>query len=174
MFFVIILELMNAKIKIKNLKFLSGERVGTIIVHSSKLKSIIVSKNVPKFIDELPLLFICASLAKGISKFKNVGELKHKEADRLVEIKKILIQAGIKCVITKDSMSIYGKSSIKNKNKTILVNCKSDHRINLTAAVYSLVTGIKTKLNYFESVNTSFPNFISLINKKLGGKIEIT
>ena len=127
----------------------------------------------PKFIDELPLLFICASLAKGISKFKNVGELKHKEADRLIEIKKILIQAGIKCKITNDSMSIYGKSKIENKNKLILVNCKGDHRINLTAAIYSLVTGIKAKLNYFESVNTSFPGFISLINKKLGGKIEI-
>ena len=70
-------------------------------------------------------------------------------------------------------MSIYGKGTIQNKNKSILVNCKGDHRINLTAAIYSLITGIKTKLNYFDSVNTSFPDFISLINKKLGGKIEI-
>ena len=171
--FIKILKKMNAKIKIKDLRILSGEKVGTIIAQSSKPDSILVSKDVPKFIDELPLLFICASLAKGISKFKNVGELKFKEADRLIEIKKILIQAGIRCIITKDSMSIHGKSTIENKNKSILVNCKGDHRINLTAAIYALATGIKTKLNYFESVNTSFPNFISLINKKLGGRIEI-
>ena len=171
--FIKILKKMNAKVKIKNLRLVAGEKVGTIVAHSSKLKSITVSKNIPKLIDELPLLFICASMAKGVSKFKNVGELKHKEADRLLEVKKILVQAGIKCAITKDSMTIYGKSKIENKNKLILVNCKGDHRINLTASIYALCTGIKTKLNYFESVNTSFPDFISLINKRLGGKIEI-
>jgi len=171
--FIKILKKMNAKIKIRNLRLVAGEKVGTIVVHSSKLKSITVSQNIPKLIDELPLLFVCASMAKGVSKFKNVGELKHKEADRLLETKKILVQAGIKCTITKDSMTIYGKSKIENKNKLILVNCKGDHRINLTAAIYALCSGIKTKLNYFESVNTSFPGFISLINKRLGGKIEI-
>ena len=40
----------------------------------------------------------------------------------------------------------------------------------MSAAIFSLVTGIKSKINNFETVNTSFPSFISLI-KKLGGKI---
>ena len=42
----------------------------------------------------------------------------------------------------------------------------------MSSAVLSLITGIKTRIKNFETVNTSFPNFISLI-RKMGGKIEI-
>ena len=52
------------------------------------------------------------------------------------EVKKILVQVGIKCKITKkNSMTIYGKDKIGTKNKSILVNCDGDHRINLLACV---------------------------------------
>ena len=174
--FIRVLKKMNANIKIKNLKRdpSSGELIGTIIASSSKLKSVMVTKDVAKFIDELPLLFICASLAKGISVFKNCGELIHKESNRLLEVKKILSQVGIKSKILKNnSMKIYGKNKLAPQNKSILVNCDGDHRISLLACVYSLVTGIKTKIKNFETVNTSFPGFISLIEKNLGAKIEI-
>ena len=171
-FFLKILKKINANIKIKNLKKVSGELVGSVIVNSSKLKPIVVSKDIAKFIDELPILFIIAALTKGVSKFKNIGDLKHKESNRLLESKKILTQAGIKCKITKDSMVIYGKGKIKTENKSILTETKGDHRICMSSVVLSLVTGIKTKIKNFETVNTSFPGFIPLI-KNLGGKIAI-
>ena len=69
-------------------------------------------------------------------------------------------------------ITIYGKNKIKTQNKSILVKTSGDHRICLAAAIYSLVTGIKTKIINFETVNTSFPDFISLI-RSLGGKIAI-
>ena len=43
----------------------------------------------------------------------------------------------------------------------------------MSSVILSLVTGIRTKINNFESVNTSFPGFISLIKKNLGAKVEI-
>ena len=101
---------------------------------------------------------------------KNVGELKHKESDRLVEVKKILNQAGVKCKVTKNSITIYGRGKIDKQNRSILVKNLNDHRLCLSSAIYSLATGIKTKIKNFENVNTSFPNFVPLINK-LGGKI---
>jgi len=171
-FFLKILKKINANIKIKNLKKVSGELVGSVIVNGSKLKPIVVSKDIAKFIDELPILFIIAALTKGVSKFKNIGDLKHKESNRLLESKKILTQAGIKCKITKDSMVIYGKDKIKTENKSILTETKGDHRICMSSVVLSLVTGIKAKIKNFETVNTSFPEFIPLI-KNLGGKIAI-
>ena len=109
-FFLKILKKVNANIKINNLRKVSGELVGSITTFSSKLKPIIISKDIGKFIDELPVLFIIAALTKGVSKFKNVGDLKNKESNRLLESKKILIQAGIKCKTTKDSIIIYGKN----------------------------------------------------------------
>ena len=171
-FFLKILKKVNANIKIKNLRKVSGELVGSVIVKTSKLKPIVVSKDVAKFIDELPILFIIAGLTKGVSKFKNIGDLKNKESDRLLESKKILAQAGIKCQVTKNSMIIYGNNEIETKNKKIITKTKGDHRICMSSLIFSLVSGIEGKINNFETVNTSFPSFISII-KKLGGKIVI-
>ena len=123
-------------------------------------------------IDELPILFIIAALTKGVSIFKNVGDLKHKESNRLLESKKILVQVGIKCKATKNSMIIYGKDKIETQNKSILTKTKGDHRICMSSIILSLLTGIRAKIKNFETVNTSFPGFISLINN-LGGKIVI-
>ena len=137
----------NANIKIKNLRRVSGELIGSIIVTSSKLKPIIATKDIGKFIDELPILFIIAALTKGVSKFKNIGDLKHKESDRLIETKKILVQIGIKCKTTKDSMIIYGKNKIETKKKSIFSNSKN--------SLYSLVSLVPTKpiigISSFES-----------------------
>ena len=171
-FFLKILKKVNANIKISNLKNISGEKVGSITVRSSKLKPITISKDIGKLIDELPILFVIAALTKGVSKFKSIGELAHKESSRAVEMKKMLNQAGIKCKIVRENMIIYGKNKIYNQNKSILTKTKGDHRICMSSAIFSLVTGIKTKINNFETVNTSFPGFIPLI-KNLGGKIVI-
>ena len=172
-FFLKILKKVNANIKIKNLRKVSGELVGSIAVSSSnKLKPIIVSKDIGKFIDELPILFVIAALTKGVSRFKNIGDLKHKESNRLQESKKILVQAGIKCKITKDSMIIYGNDKIEPQKKSILVKTKGDHRICMSSIILSLATGITAKIKNFETINTSFPGFISII-KRLGGKIVI-
>ena len=171
-FFLKILKKVNANIKISNLKNISGEKVGSITVRSSKLKPITISKDIGKLIDELPILFVIAALTKGVSKFKSIGELAHKESSRAVEMKKMLNQAGIKCKIVRENMIIYGKNKIYNQNKSILTKTKGDHRICMSSVIFSLVTGIKAKINNFETVNTSFPGFIPLI-KNLGGKIVI-
>jgi len=171
--FLKILKKMKANIKIINLRQVSGEMVGSIIVKSSKLKPISISKDVAKFIDELPILFIISALTKGTSKFRNIGDLRHKESNRLLESKKILVQAGIKCKMTNESMTIYGKEKIQNKKKMIFIKTKGDHRICMSSAILSLATGIKMKIKNFETVNTSFPGFVSLINNQLRGNIEV-
>ena len=171
-FYLKILKKINANIKIKNLRKVSGEIVGTIVVSSSNLKPMNISKDVGKFVDELPILFIIAALTKGVSKFKNIGDLKHKESNRILEMKKILVQIGIKCKTTKDSMVIYGKNKIETKKKSILTKTIGDHRICMSSVILSLVTGINSEIKNFETVNTSFPRFINLI-KSLGGKIDI-
>ena len=171
-FFIKILKKSNANIKIKNLRKVSGELVGSIIVSSSKLKPITISKYTGKFIDELPILFVIAALTKGTSKFNNIGDLKYKESNRLLESKKILLQAGIKCKTTKDSMKIYGKNKIEADNKLIFAKTRGDHRICMSTVILSLVTGIRAKINNFETVDTSFPGFASTI-RNLGGKIVV-
>jgi 5-enolpyruvylshikimate-3-phosphate synthase len=40
----------------------------------------------------------------------------------------------------------------------------------MSSVILALVTGIQTKIKNFETVDTSFPGFISLI-KNLGGRV---
>jgi len=172
-FIKILKEKMNANIKIKNLKKISGENVGSIIIKSSSLKSFTCPKElVPSLIDELPILFVIAGLTNGVSKFKSINEATKKESNRIREMQKLLTQSGILCRSTNDTMTIYGKENLNLKNRYITVKTKGDHRICMSAVILALVTGIKIKINNFETVNTSFPNFISLI-RSIGGKIEI-
>ena len=42
----------------------------------------------------------------------------------------------------------------------------------MSSVILSLVTGIKIKVKNFETVNTSFPGFVSLI-RSMGGEVEI-
>ena len=53
-------------------------------------------------------MFIIAALTPGISVFKGIKDLANKESNRIEEMKKILIQIGIKCKSKKDEMKIYG------------------------------------------------------------------
>ena len=164
---------MNANIIIKIFrKTKSDEPVGNILIKSSKLKPINCPKEiVPNLIDEFPILFMLAALTRGISKFSGIESLREKESDRIKNIEVVLNKIGIKTKSTTSSLKIYGNPNIKTK-KLINVYPKNDHRVAMSSTILSLLLGIKLKINNFQTTNTSFPGFISLI-KYLGGKVEI-
>ena len=126
---------------------------------------------VPTLIDEFPILFVMAALTKGVSKFSGIESLREKESDRIKSIQVILNEIGIKTKSTINSLKIFGNPNIKTK-KLINVYPKNDHRIAMSSTILSLILGVKLKINKFQTTNTSFPGFISLI-KYLGGKVEI-
>ena len=168
-----ILKKNGAKIKFKNIKKINHEEVGDIEVQSSKLKAIHASHDYyVSATDEYPILFIVAALTEGMSIFKGIKDLANKESNRIEEMKKILNQIGIKCKSTKNEMKIFGVKKIKKKNSVIKVPNLGDHRICMSAAVLSLVTGIKSEIKNFGTVRTSSPSFLDIV-KLLGGKFEI-
>jgi len=174
--FIRILKKSGSDIRLKNVRKNFGESTADIIVRSSNLKPIkFPVKEFSSALDEIPILVIVAALTKGVSKFQLIGKvLKNKESNRLLELKKILTQAGIQCKSTKNSMTIYGKdkNKLETQNKSIVVRTRFDHRICLSTAIFSLITGIKTKIDNFETVNSSFPDFVPLV-RQLGGRLEI-
>ena len=116
-------------------------------------------------------MFAMASLLPGVSTFKGIEDLANKESNRIKEMQKILKQIGIKSLTSKNKMKIYGNPDLDITNKTIVVSGILDHRILMSAAILSLLTGIKANLKNFEQVRTSCPNFLSTI-AVLGGKFE--
>ena len=110
-------------------------------------------------------------MTKGVSKFTGISELRHKESDRIKSMEIGLNRIGIKTKSTYDSLIIYGNPDIKIRNKLDIFS-SDDHRVAMSWAILGLILGIKIKIHNFETVNTSFPNFLSLI-QSLGGKFEI-
>ena len=170
--FIKILKKMNANIKIRNLKKISGEPIGDIYVKNSNLKAINCSKKlVPFAIDEFPLLFVAASFINGISKFYGINELRHKESDRIKNMEIGLNKIGIKTKSTKDSLIIFGKKNLK-KGKTLKIFPKYDHRIAMSFFCLGQLYSGKIIINDFETVDTSFSKFLKIM-KKIGAKFEI-
>ena len=159
-FIKILKEKMNANIKIKNSRKIFGENIGDIVVKSSILKPVKCPKElVPFLIDEFCILFVISALTKGLSTFSGINELRHKESDRIKNMEIGFNKMGIKTKSTQDSLKIYGNPNIKIKKKLNIFSV-GDHRVAMSWAILGLLTGGKLKIHNFETVNTSFPDFI--------------
>ena len=168
-----LLKKYGAKISFKNKKIMNNEIIGDIFIQSSNLKPIRANQSFyTSATDEYPILFIIAALTPGISIFKGIGDLANKESNRILEMKKILNQIGIKCESKKNEMKIFGLKKIKNNKMKIKVPNLGDHRICMSTVILSLITGIESSIKNFETVRTSSPSFLNII-KTLGGKFEI-
>ena len=168
-----ILKKQKAKIKFTNLRKENNDILGDIIVKSCKLRPIITPANYySKTTDEYLILFVMASLIKGVSIFKNISGLSNKESSRAFEMKKILNQFGVKCVLSKNEMKVFGRGDFDASDKNIIVPNLGDHRICQSTFILASLTGAKTKIKNFETVFTSAPSFLKII-KSLGAKFEI-
>ena len=167
-----LLKKSGAKIRFTNTKRKNNELIGDIFVKSEKIKPIKASREYyVKATDEYPILFIISALTKGTSIFKNVGGLKNKESDRVKEMQKVLRQVGIRTLLSKNELRIFGKGMINGNNKKIIVQNLGDHRIAMSAFVLASLTGAKAKIKNFETVFTSSPSFLKIM-KFLGAKFE--
>ena len=164
---ITILKKMGVKIIFKNQKTYKGEKKADIKVVSTKnIKSINCP---PKLnsgaIDEFLVIFLVAAKAKGVSYFRSLGELNQKESPRLKWAEKILANLGVKTITTNDSIQIYGNPDLNlDLNKKITIkNYLKDHRVFMTSMIAALSFGGKWTIHDKDSINTSFPNFLKII-----------
>lgn len=164
---ITILKKMGASIKIFNKKTYKGEMVGDLMVkYTKKLKSI----NCPKkynssAIDEFLIIFLLAAKAKGVSYFKDISELNHKESPRLEWGSKVLNLMGIKNFTTKDSIKIYGNPNLDIKKNIVIKDYLKDHRVFMMSVIAALTFGGSWEIEDSDSINTSFPTFLNTIKK---------
>ena len=77
----------------------------------------------------------------------------------------------IKNYTSKSSLKIIGNPNLKPK-KNIKILSNHDHRIAMTNFIAGSVVGSNILIKDFETVSSSFPNFLKL-QKTLGAKYEI-
>jgi 3-phosphoshikimate 1-carboxyvinyltransferase len=161
-----ILKMMGIKIILKKIRYYKGERIADIYVKSSDtIKSIRCPSNLnSSAIDEFLLIFLVAAKARGVSYFYDLNELNQKESPRLEWGSKILNLMGVKTKITKDSIRIYGNPNLKVDKKIIIKDYLKDHRVFMTSVIAALTFGGKWTIHDKDSIKTSFPSFLKIIN----------
>ena len=163
---ITILKKMGVKIIFQNKKLYKGEKIADIKIKNSKsIKAInCPAKLNASAIDEFLVIFLLAAKAKGISYFKKLGELNQKESPRLKWGSKILNKMGIRNITTKDSIKIFGNPKLNINKKIIIKNYLKDHRVFMTSVIAALSFGGYWKIHNSESIKSSFPNFLKIIN----------
>ena len=169
--FIKIINKMGGKIKFINKRKIYGEKIADIFVQSQKkFKSINcpVSLN-SNAIDEFLIIFLLASKAVGVSNFKKLDELNKKESPRLKLASVILKKMGVKNILSKDSIKIFGNPNLSINKKILINNYRKDHRVFMTSVIASLCFGGKWVIEDKDSYKSSFPSFLRIL-RKLGYK----
>ena len=162
-----ILKKMGVNIIFQNQKIYKGEKLADIKIEGGKkLKAINCPANLNSgAIDEFLVIFLVAAKAKGISYFKDLAELNQKESPRLKWGSKILNMMGVKNIVTNSSIKIYGNPNLEIRKKIIIKNYLKDHRVFMTSVIASLSFGGEWHIYDKDSIKTSFPNFLKIINE---------
>ena len=71
---------------------------------------------------------------------------------------------GVKTILTNDSIKIFGNPNLNIKKKIVIKNFLKDHRVFMTSAIAALAFGGKWIIHDKDSIKTSFPNFLKILN----------
>lgn len=157
-----VMKEMGASLELLNEREVNGEPVADIEVKYSSLQGIeIGGQLIPRLIDEIPVIAVLASQAKGQTVIRDAAELKVKETNRIDTVVTELEKLGVKITPTDDGMIIQGENTLRG------ATCDShgDHRIGMSIAIAGLIAEGETGIENAESINVSFPGFFSLLKQ---------
>ncbi|HEX4481838.1 MAG TPA: 3-phosphoshikimate 1-carboxyvinyltransferase [Rudaea sp.] len=156
-----VLREMGADVRESNVRSVGGERVADLIVRSAVLRGIDVPVvHVPDMIDEFPILFVAAALAKGTTRVTGAAELRVKESDRIAVMANGLRALGAAIEETPDGAIIRGGHFVGGE-----VDSAGDHRCAMSFAIAGAVASAAVSIIDCANVATSFPGFVELANR---------
>jgi 3-phosphoshikimate 1-carboxyvinyltransferase len=159
--FIEVMQRMGASITLRRdpTWHLGAESVGEVTLrHSPQLRACEVkAAEVPSLIDELPILALLATAAAGTTVFREVGELRVKESDRLAAIVNGLTMLGCLARVLGDDLVVEsGRPWQRNAPPAL-----GDHRLAMTWAIASRAFGLELELDSRAAVAVSYPSFFA-------------
>ncbi len=155
--YINVLKKMGGSISIKKTSKISGEQCGNISVRYSKLTAVKIDKSLTPFlIDEYPILSIAASYAVGNTKMEGLGELRHKESNRIKSIVSNLKKVGVKAHNIGDSIHITGSPTLNTRECKI--KSYGDHRIACAFMILALLNK-NIIIDNEKCISVSYPKF---------------
>ena len=160
-----VVKAMGGNINLSNIDRVA--KSATITIETSELVGTeIGGEIIPRLIDELPIIALLATQAKGQTVIRDAEELKVKETDRIQVVADALNSMGADITPTEDGMIIKGKTSLHGAK----VHTFGDHRIGMMTAIAALlVNDGQVELERAEAINTSYPNFFDDLEDLLHG-----
>lgn len=157
-----VVKRMQGDIEILDERIVSGEVVGDLRVRYSSLKSCSISgADIPRLIDELPVIALLATQADGETRITDAGDLRNKEADRISAVVKEFRKIGIEIDELEDGFVICGKQNIQGGND---VEVYHDHRLAMTLYIAGLIAQQEMCVKEFQWVDISLPEFLPLMD----------
>ncbi|WP_186577798.1 3-phosphoshikimate 1-carboxyvinyltransferase [Aquibacillus kalidii] len=159
-----VLNLMGVQLEVVEERSIGGEPVGSITVaYSTPHATIIDGDIIPRIIDEIPIIALLATQAKGKTIIKDAEELRFKETDRIESVVHTLKALGAEIEATQDGMIIHGNSKLHGAT----VTSYGDHRIGMMIAIASLIIDEDVELENEECIAVSYPSFFEDLTKIL-------
>ena len=159
--FLDVLERMGAHLAVFNRHRAGREQVGDVQIQYSELNAVEVKAGeVPSLVDELPLVALLASHARGKSIIRGVAELRVKESDRIEAVTDPLRAFDAHIRSRDDGWTING---VPTRLKGGRIDARGDHRIAMLGAVAGLASREGVEIQGADSVAVSFPGFFELI-----------
>ncbi len=162
-----VLRLMGGSIVELDRRELGGEPVADLHVRHSALTGIAIDPAVvPSMVDEFPVLFVAAALAKGRTVTSGLEELRVKESDRIAVMRTALELAGARVTETADGLIIDGTGGdpLPGTPPGAAVATHLDHRIAMAMAVAGLASTAGVEVDDTRPIATSFPVFERLLD----------
>ena len=166
--FLRVLERMGARITVERIEDSFGEPVGDLIVHPAPLRATeVTAGEIPGLIDEIPLLAALATRAEGTSVFRDVGELRVKESDRLGLIAANVRALGGQAEVSGSDLHITGGgAALRGRVRT-----EGDHRLAMAFAVLGTVPGARIRVDDMACAAVSYPGFGQMLESiRVAGK----
>jgi 3-phosphoshikimate 1-carboxyvinyltransferase len=140
----------------------AGEPLADLTVRSSELHGIDIGPDeVAAAIDEIPILCLAATQARGKTTIRGAGELRNKESDRIAGIAAGLRALGAKVDVDGDDITIEGPSQLVGSPTQTL----DDHRLAMTFAVAGLIASGSTSIDRADSAAVSYPSFFTELER---------
>ncbi len=153
---LVVLERMGAHVERINLRDAGGEPVADLVVRPAQLRATeVTAPEIPTLVDEVPVLAVLASRAHGATVFRDVGELRVKESNRLELVAANLRAVGARAEARGNDLHIEG-SDTPPRGRVVTA---SDHRLAMAFAVLGTVGGADVRLSEKKSVAISYPDF---------------
>ena len=168
--YIEVLQDAGAQLVMENQSECDNESCADLSVRHGTLRAFTIrNPRAAQCLDEIPLLTVLATQASGTSEFRDLGELRVKESNRLELTVCNLRRMGASVEQDGDRIAVTGQGPLRGAE----IETAGDHRLAMAFAVAGLAADGRTAISHAECVAVSYPEFWSELERLAPGAVTV-